>query len=342
MKVLQRLSEISRWRKPKLNLPKRRGTISVGEGIAFGDRKIGTGECNVELVLESDGSIRLITSVRDQGVGAHTMHRQVIAEILGVDSDRVQIDVKGTDGPYDTGIQGARGMHVEGQAVARAAVSLREALCRQAASIWKAEVDRVQWEPRRAWLKGTGQLLDLPQLARLCPALRTTGHYKAGRPEFYSFQGVVAEVEVDRETGQVKVTRLGLAYDVGQVINPTIHQGQLDGAVIQGLGFSLMEHLVVEEGRVATASLGDYKIPCIKDVPPFVTSLVRAKEGPGPFGTKSVAESGISVIAPAIANAVYGATGVRITDFPITPEKVLRGLWMENQSKRDQHCSGDG
>ena len=97
-------------------------------------------------------------------------------------------------------------------------------------------------------------------------------------------------------------------------------------AAIQGLGFSLMENLVVEEGKVLTLNLGDYKIPTIRDVPPLATSRVKAEEGPGPFGAKSVAEAAIGIIAPAIANAVYDAVGVRIKESPITAEKILFSL----------------
>jgi CO/xanthine dehydrogenase Mo-binding subunit len=124
---------------------------------------------------------------------------------------------------------------------------------------------------------------------------------------------------------------------VTKVINPLIHQGQIDGAVMQGIGHSLIENLASEEGRVLTLSLGDYKIPTIRDIPHLVTSLVQADEGPGPFGAKAVAEAAIGIVAPAIANAVYKATGVRIKDLPITSEKVLKGL----KEKRDASPRSD-
>jgi len=335
LEILHRVSEISGWQKSKPRPAKGKPNVLLGRGVAFGDRKIGTGESNIELIVEPDGSLRLITSVRDQGAGAYTMHRQVTAEIIGLDAELVRIDVKGTEGPYDTGIQGARGTHIEGRAVASAADSLIEVLRKEAASFWKVEIDRVKWENGRACLAGTGNRhLKLSDLARRSQnnSLRGFGHYKAERPDLYSFQAVVAEVEVDKETGQVMIQKLYFAYDVSQVINPIIHQGQLEGALTQGLGFSIMEQLVVEEGRVMTLSLGDYKTPTIREVPPLTTSLVRTKEGPGPFGAKSVAESGISIVAPAIANAAYNATGVRITDLPLTPEKVLNGLRTPGQS----------
>jgi CO/xanthine dehydrogenase Mo-binding subunit len=119
---------------------------------------------------------------------------------------------------------------------------------------------------------------------------------------------------------------LYFVYDVGTIINPLIHQGQIDGGIVQGVGYALIEELKLDEGRVTTVTLGDYKLPNIADHVPLTTSLVQARVGPGPFGAKSVAEAGVSIVAPAVANAVYNATGVRITELPVTAEKILEGL----------------
>jgi CO/xanthine dehydrogenase Mo-binding subunit len=176
-------------------------------------------------------------------------------------------------------------------------------------------------------LQGTKKVLHLHDLARHSNGpLKGYGHCKGSRPDTYAFQALVAEVEVERETGQVRVQQLYFTVDATKIINPVIYQGQIDGAVTQGLGFSLIEKLAVEDGRVTTLSLGDYKIPNICDVPPLTTSRVQAQEGPGPFGAKAVAESGIGIVAPAIANAIYDATRVRTKELPITAEKVLEGL----------------
>ncbi len=330
IEVLERAAEISRWRKYKPGRLKSRPDVLTGRGIAFGYRHIGTGESSAELFLEPDGSLRLATAVRDVGVGAHTMHRQVAAETLGVEPDLVQIDVRGTDtGSYDEGVRGQRGTYVEGQAVVSATNSLIELLRKQAAAHWKVGLEQVQWEKGRAWLLGKKReslgLRDLTKLFQGEP-IRGYGHCKGGRPEVYVFQALVAEVEVDRETGQVRVQKLYFALDSSKVVNPLIHQGQIDGAVVQGIGQSLMEDLVVEDGRVLPLSLGDYKIPNISDISPLLTSLVDGREGPGPFATKAVAEAGIGIVAPAIANAVYNATGVRIMGLPITSQKVFEDL----------------
>ena len=328
--VLERVAHISRSRRSKPSPPRNRTKFLTGRGIAFGFRHIGTGESSAELFLEHGGSLRLATAVRDVGVGAHTMHRQVTAEALGVNPELVQIDVRGTDtGSYDEGIRGQRGTYVEGQAVLSAANSLIELLRKQAAAFWKVDIEQVQWERGRARLRGSKkQSLGLSDLTNLFngQSVRGFGHCKGARPELYVFHALIAEVEVDRETGQVRVKNFFFALDSSKVVNPVTHQGQIDGAVMQGVGQSLMEDLVVEDGRVLPLSLGDYKIPNVFDAPPLITSLVVGAEGPGPFETKAVAEAGIGLVAPAIANAVYNATGVRITSLPISSEKIFKDL----------------
>jgi CO/xanthine dehydrogenase Mo-binding subunit len=140
--------------------------------------------------------------------------------------------------------------------------------------------------------------LPSPDLARLSSdTIKTFGHYKGRESSAYSFQALVADVAVDAESGQVQVTGLHFVYDVTTVINPLIHQGQLEGAIIQGLGYALCEEMGIEDGRVMVSSLGDYKMFCVRDVPPLVTSFAMSKVGPGPFSVKAVGEAGISIVA---------------------------------------------
>jgi CO/xanthine dehydrogenase Mo-binding subunit len=137
----------------------------------------------------------------------------------------------------------------------------------------------------------------------------------------------VAEVKVDTETGEVTVTRLTTAHNTGTILNPLTHQGQIDGAVVMGVGYGTMEDLSTDEnGRVMTASLGDYKIPNIKDIPEIKTAIVQSNTGSGPYNSMSIGETAIIPTAAAIANAVEDAVGVRITSLPITAEKVLTAL----------------
>ena len=156
--------------------------------------------------------------------------------------------------------------------------------------------------------------------------------YTADRSEVTSFCTQVAEVEVDPETGQILVTKIITAHDVGTVINPLTHQGQIDGGVIQGLGYALMEELATEEGRISTLSLGDYKIPVISDVPRLETVLLESQSGPTPYNGKGIGESSNVPVAPAIANAVADAIGARVLSLPVTAEKVLAALKMKAEN----------
>ena len=140
---------------------------------------------------------------------------------------------------------------------------------------------------------------------------------------------------MDPETGQVTVLKIVTAHDVGTVLNPLTHQGQIEGGVIQGLGYALMEEISIEDGRISTLSLGDYKIPTMPDIPILETVLLESPSGPAPFDSKGIGESSNVPVAGAIANAVYDAAGVRILDLPITAEKVLRAL-------QEKEASGNG
>jgi CO/xanthine dehydrogenase Mo-binding subunit len=140
------------------------------------------------------------------------------------------------------------------------------------------------------------------------------------------FTAQVAEVEVDPDTGQVTLLDVVTAHDVGTIINPLGHQGQIEGGLMQGIGYGLLEEMRIDEGRIGTLSLGEYKLPNIKDIPPLRTVLVQEEVGPAPFQGKAIGESSITPIAAAIANAVDDAVDVRLDDLPITAEKVYQKL----------------
>ena len=136
----------------------------------------------------------------------------------------------------------------------------------------------------------------------------------------------IAEVAIDKETGRITLLKLTSAHDVGVVINPTGHQGQINGGVAQGLGQAMMEELIVDQGYVQTLSFADYKLPAITDMPQLVTALVTTDEGRGPYKTKGIGEYSIEGSAAAVANAVQDACGVRISDAPVTAEKIYQKL----------------
>ncbi len=148
----------------------------------------------------------------------------------------------------------------------------------------------------------------------------------------YGVHGV--EVEVDRETGQVKILNYIAAHDVGKAINPMLLEGQIYGGGLMGIGYALGETMSYERGQLKDGNFLDYKMPTAKDVPPVQAVIVETDEQAGPFGAKGIGEPGLVPTAPAIANAIYDAVGVRIRDLPITPEKVLRALQDKKKESR--------
>jgi CO/xanthine dehydrogenase Mo-binding subunit len=218
-----------------------------------------------------------------------------------------------------------------GQATLIAAREVRGALIALAARCLDCAPDQVQMRDRR-FIASDGRELDWDSLlawAAEHEALPITraGSYVAGHPvEVTCYAAQIAEVEVDPETGQVRLKKIVTAHDVGTVINPLTHQGQIEGGLVQGIGQALTEHLQVRDGAVATAHLGDYKLPTAMDIPELTTVLVESKTGPGPFAGKAIGEMSNVPPPAAIANAVFDAVGVRLMDLPVTAEKVFAGL----------------
>jgi CO/xanthine dehydrogenase Mo-binding subunit len=272
----------------------------------------------------------------------HIIQRQIVAEILGINPDSVRVEVGDTNhAPYHDGIKGQGATHTIGQAVARAATALIETLQARAARHWDVDPAGLQWRDGRAWLSGSRESLDLVELARLAPHEPGRGYYfynAPRRPHEHIFQAEIANVEIDPETGQVEIRDISSFHDVSVVINPLTHQGQIDGGLIQGLGMALSEEMVVRDGRVSTLNLGEYKIPSIRDIPSHKTILVDdATHGPGPFNAKAAAEHSITPVPPAVANAVFDATGIRIMELPITAERLLSAL--KTQAAESEECA---
>ena len=336
--VLLRAKKV--WNQPKLPPLKPRNL--TGRGLALSCRHVGQGESEAEVLLGNDGTVRLVVGILDQGAGVHVMQKQVVAETLGIEPERVTVDVPDTNhAPYHDGIKGQGATHVTGQAASRATQALIESLKARAAIHWNADPAQVEWKDGQVWLKNAKATMDLKQLAWLAPGEPGRGYaYYDGRkrPREHIFQAVIADVEVDAESGQVQVRRLNTFHDVSVVINPLTHQGQIEGGMLQGLGMALCEEVALDEGRVTTLTLGDYKMFTTRDVPPRETILVSgAMYGPGPFNAKPAAEHAITPIPPAVGNAVHNATGVRLTSLPLSAEKVHDALRQKQQGARERN-----
>ena len=335
--TLRRAAEAAGWGRPKEK-------PFVGRGMAIADQPPGTGQSAATVTMDERGKATLLMALWDTGTGAHTIFRQVVAEELTIPVEDVSILVQDTDAvAFDSGSGGTRVTYTSGNAALGAARELRRKLTAVAAELYGCPDERMRLESGRFLMDGLSaegpKVVPLREVA--ARAIDATGSLIAGEmvytskpSEVTSFCTQVAEVEVDPETGQVKVNKIVTVHDVGTVLNPITHQGQIEGGVIQGLGYALMEEMQTEDGRVSTLSLGEYKIPTIADMPQLVTVLLEPSSGPAPFDSKGIGESSNIPVAGAIANAVYDAVGVRITDLPITAEKVLFAL----REKRNPSC----
>jgi CO/xanthine dehydrogenase Mo-binding subunit len=301
----------------------------VGRGIAIGDRPAGGGQATAAITLRPDGSVILGTPIFDQGTGTYTTLCQVVAEELRVPPERVQVEIWNTDAiPFDSGVAGSRATRINTIVAYEAAQETKRELLRLAAREldWPEERlvlagDEIRYTDREEALRWT----DL--LARTGASVTGRAHIEErGRAHITSFAVQVAEVSVDSETGEVQILRFTTAHDVGQIVHPIGHQGQIDGAIMQGIGYALMEELQVEDGSVTNLSFGEYKLPTMRDTPPLTTVLVESASGVGLYQIKGIGESPLTPVAPAIANAVADAIGVRIRDLPITAEKVYRAI----------------
>ena len=307
----------------------------IGRGVAMGYRGPGGGTASLKVELSPDGSITIHTSFFEQGTGTYTTLRQTVAEELGCDPDVIQIKTLDTDAGVssDTGLGGSRGTRVASGAAFQAARAAKEALLGLAETMLGWTKSDTLLSGKKIVNKKTKKLQPWGDL--LAQAGRSITGESVNKDDDHSpvtaFAAQVAEVAVDPQTGEVTLRRLTTAHDTGVIMNPVGHQGQIDGGVVQGIGYGLIEHLPVQDGRVEVANFGEYKIPTVKDIPALKTVIVASGEGVGPYKVKGIGENPISPAAPAIANAIEDAVGVRIKDLPITAEKIYTAL--RNNSK---------
>jgi len=324
VQVLDALKRESNWGTPL--------AAGHGRGVALGVRHIGAGATSVVLRLQPGGEVEVITGVADQGGGAYTVIRRVAAAVMSVDPRRIVIRHVDTSGPApDPGVGGQRITHIIGRAAQAGAVDMKSRLEDLAAEAMGWPAGQVRLEQDR-FVAGDASAAfdDVADRIAQGPPVEVEGAYdgnhKPGEPGDFEFAGYVVQAEVDRETGAVHIEDVLLVADVGTIINPLAHQGQLEGGLMFGIGAALMEELGVQDGRITAPSLGDYKVPCAMDTPHFRTVLLRDPTGPGPLGAKAAGELTNTSVAPAVANAVAAACGARVTHLPLTSERVLDAL----------------
>jgi len=337
---------------------KKDGKTLRGVGLANmvhtggGGRFYGFNSAEAFVKLSDDGTVTLITSALEMGQGAHTTMAQILAEELGVRLSDINVLSNDTDlTPYDLGSWGSRATFMNGNAVLAAGRDARRVVGEAAAEMLEADVMEIVVEEGKVWVRGSDEKHDLAEIVEHAvnvhgSPLSGTGEFIDTLPEGYtvptafaknipcfSFGTQAAEVEVDIETGQVHVIRVIAAHETGTTINQTMAEGQIEGAVVQGIGYALVEELVRADGKILNDSFLDYKILNIGDVPEITAVCIESIGTNGPYGAKGIGEPGLVPTAPAIANAVFDAVGVRFYELPMTPERVLKALKESGRSE---------
>jgi CO/xanthine dehydrogenase Mo-binding subunit len=295
------------------------------------------------LGFEMDGSLVVRCGCPDVGGGQASSLCQIAAEVLGVSLARISVHVSDSAlTPLAGTTTASRQLYMSGNAVLKTARELRAQLLGVAATILGVDADTLDMNDDHV-VTADGRTLPMSRLLSECARASVPRshlgvyHAPAGEPvdlargsgkvfPDYTFGAHAAEVEVDIETGVVRVLRFAAAHDVGRAINPQSVEGQIQGGAVQGLGYGLMEEVVLEHGINLTTSFATYLIPTAADVPDVRAVVVESGEGLGPFNARGIGEPPIGPPAAAIANAIEHATGVRITRLPITAERVARGL----------------
>src|SRR6516165_3351656 len=325
--VLDRIADRLNWKQP---FDHGTGSVRRGRGLAIALKAVISPTTSVAIVnISGDGSTSLYCGTVDMGQGSDTAMAQIVGEVLDMPAESVRIVPRDTDvTPYDMGTLGSRSLFHMGHAVRLAAEEVR-------AKVAALRRDLGEPEGSNAPLAE----LFLKKYGMQAGNIVGTGTYKpdysppdasgltTNATPFWMVAGSGVEIEVDTETGHVRVTRLINVADVGKPINPKIVETQLSGASLMQLGFSMFEKIDVDGGQITNASLADYKIPGMHDVPLVMENeAVDAVQQNGPFGAKGVGELATFGVSPAIANAIDDAVGVRLTELPLTPEAVFRAL----------------
>jgi CO/xanthine dehydrogenase Mo-binding subunit len=317
------------WDKPR--------SPGIGRGISIYEHPSGNfGLSTVALRMGIDGRISVTLGAPDTGTGFHTIAAQLVAEHFAVSVDDVEITQGDTlSSGFEVGAGGQRLTTTIGQAIAAAADKMKQDLAALAAERLNCAPSDIEMGVDGSF-SAPGATIDRRSLMawaaeRGKAPLISQGENTPGRPsDRTSFVAHFAEVTVDRETGQVLLRRIVTAHDVGTIVNPITHQGQIEGGLVQAVGQAMSERIVLKDGAVITAHLGDYKLPTAMDISELETVLLPGGGGTAPFSTTAIGEMSNVALPAAITNAVFDAVGARLVELPITAEKVLQGLRKES------------
>ncbi|MCI0547370.1 MAG: molybdopterin-dependent oxidoreductase [Candidatus Rokubacteria bacterium] len=352
---LDRVVEASGWKRKWRALPPGKGI-----GIACSSYLTGAGTAvywndmphsGVVVRADRSGGVSVLCGATDIGQGSDSILAYLVAEVLGIEPKDIRVHPADTDlTPVDLGSYSSRVTLMAGQAAIQGAERLRARIFEAVARKLEVPVDRLVARDRRIAVDddetrgvsfaegvvlGEGMHGVLAYPGSYAPP-RRAGKYKGGGvgpSPCYSYSACVVEVDVDRDTGEVKPTEVWIAHDVGRALNPLLVEGQVEGSIYMGIGEALMEEQVFRKGLHKIPSMLEYKSPTTLETPEIHTILVETDDPEGPFGAKEAGQGPLLPVIPAIANAVYDAVGVRVDEVPITPDKVLRGFELERRGK---------
>ena len=304
---------------------------AVGLALAMqGSGISGVDTAAASIRVGDDGAYNLMIGATDMGTGCDTILAQMAADCLDCDVSDIAVSGVDTDqSPYDTGSYASSTTYVTGMAVVKACGLLREKIVAAGAQLLGCAAEDAEFDGTCVRCGGeTVSLRDVANRSLAAGAQELFASASHGSPVSPPpFMAGAAEVDIDPETGEVRVVDYCAAVDCGTVVNPNLARVQTEGGIAQGIGMALYEDVrMTNRGRMMSNSFMQYKIPTRLDVPSIRVEFEQSYEPTGPFGAKSIGEIVINTPAPAIADAVYNAVGVRVTDLPITPEKVLRGM----------------
>jgi len=327
-------------------------SLAPNHGLGVANSLVMTGllSSSAMVRINEDSTVSVITSVTDIGTGTHTVLGQIVAEVLGIPLEKVFIASLDSDlSPYDTGSIASRTTYDSGNAVRLAAEDVRDKLIDLAADTLGCQVGDINWQNGLAsntkdptTALSLGDLIGIALYAINGPLIGQ-GSWLAAEPwdepvgEGYGespfgtfmYGTHIAEIEVDPDTGKTTILNYTACHDVGRALNPIGIEGQIEGGVVQGIGFTIFEDLALDNGRLLNPNLTEYLLPTVLDVPPIITLIDEAPDPTGPFGAKGIGEPPIIPPSAAIANAVFNATGARIKSSSINQETVYFSIKSE-------------
>ncbi|MBL7176884.1 MAG: xanthine dehydrogenase family protein molybdopterin-binding subunit [Desulfobacteraceae bacterium] len=309
-----------------------------GRGIACGFWHGGSGGFGVYINVNNDGSVNLVLGVTDIS-GSRTSIAQIVAEELGLPLDQVKVVIGDTEtGPWGSNSVGSLTVYSLSTAAYRACQDVKAQLSSLAAKRFEVDPSEIEFSKGLFQVKAnTEKSISFTDLARSTAVIFGKGPVLGrgtldGMPPAPTLSVHAVDVEVDDETGKVRVISYAVAQDVGRAINPLSIEGQIQGAVTQGIGWALMEEYIFEKGVVQNTTLLDYRMPTATDVPMIDVMIVEVPSPRGVYGLRHVGEPPMVPTLAAVANAVYNATGVRFKELPMTPEVVLNGMKQHDET----------